>query len=142
MKKAISFLMVIVILGFAACSQPASAGILQSEKPRVTTPVASQADLSTLVDGSSEFALDLYRTLKDNDGNLFYSPYSISLALAMIFAGARGETEEQMANTLGFFLPQDRLHPVFNSLDIELASRGEGARGKDEEGEYSTRELM
>ena len=93
MKTVISFLMVIVILGFTACSQPASAGILQSEKPRVIEPPVSQGDLATLTDGNSEFAFDLYQTLKDIDGNLFYSPYSISLALVMTYAGARGETE-------------------------------------------------
>jgi serpin B len=65
---------------------------------------------------------------------LFYSPYSISLALAMTYAGARGETEEQMAEALHFTLPQDDLHPAFNALDQELAQRGEGAEGKDEEG--------
>jgi len=66
--------------------------------------------------------------------NLFYSPHSISLALAMTVAGARGETERQMADTLHFTLPQDRLHPAFNRLDLELAQRGEGAEGKDGEG--------
>lgn len=134
MKKALSVLMVIVIIGLTACSQPASAGILQSEKPRVTEPQVSQGDLATLVDGNNDFALDLYQALKDTDGNLFYSPYSISLALAMTYAGARRETEAQMANTLGFSLPQNNLHPTFNGLDIELASRGEGAKGKDEKG--------
>jgi serpin B len=56
------------------------------------------------------------------------------LALAMTYAGARGETEQQMADTLHFILPQGRLHPAFNGLDLELAARGEGAEGKDEEG--------
>jgi len=121
-------------MGLTACSQPASAGVLQSEKPRVTEPQVSQGDLATLVDGSSDFAFELYHTLKDTGDNLFYSPYSISLALAMTFAGARGETEHQMADAMHFSLLQDRLHPAFNSLDIELTSRGEGARGKDEGG--------
>ena len=134
MKKVLSVLMVIVIMSLTACSQPASAGILQSEKPRVTEPQVSQGDLATLVDGNSEFTFELYHTLKDTGGNLFYSPYSISLALAMTFAGARGETERQMVDAMHFSLLQDRLHPAFNSLDIELASRGEGAKGKDEEG--------
>jgi len=133
-KKVISVIIAIVILGLTACSQPASAGILQSEKPRVTEPQVSQGDLAILVDGNSELAFNLYRVLKDTDGNLFYSPYSISLALAMTFAGARGETERQMADTLNFLLPQDSLHPAFNGLDIDLSSRGEGAEGKDGEG--------
>jgi serpin B len=50
----------------------------------------------------------------------------------MTYAGARGETEEQMADALHFTLPQDDLHPAFNALDQELARRGEGAEGKDE----------
>jgi serpin B len=90
--------------------------------------------MSDLVAGNSAFAFDLYQALSVEDGNLFYSPYSISLALAMTYAGARRETEQQMANTLQFILSQDRLHPAFNGLDLELAGRGEGAEGTDEEG--------
>jgi serpin B len=52
----------------------------------------------------------------------------------MTYAGARSITEQQMADTLHFALNQSRLHPAFNSLDLELASRGEGAEGKDDEG--------
>ena len=52
----------------------------------------------------------------------------------MTYSGARGETEQQMADTLHFALSQDRLHPAFNSVDIELGKRGEGAEGKDNEG--------
>jgi len=52
----------------------------------------------------------------------------------MTYAGARGETERQMADALHYTLPQNRLHPAFNALDLALASRGEGAKGKDGEG--------
>ena len=106
---------------------------LRSTKERAA-PAATAAELAELVDGNSAFAFDLYRSLGAEDGNLFYSPYSISLALAMTYAGARGETERQMADTVHFLLPQDRLHPAFNALDIELASRGEGSVGKEDEG--------
>lgn len=114
--------------------EPISINILQSEKQRVTSPEVNEADLVTLVDGNSDLTFDLYQALKEIDGNLFYSPYSISQALAMTYAGAHGETEKQMSDTLRFTLSQDRLHPTFNSLDIELGKRGEGAQGKDEEG--------
>ena len=67
--------------------------------------------------------------LAKRDGNLFYSPYSISVALAMAYAGSGGETERQMAETLHFWLPQDRLHPALNSLDLELASRSTDGEG-------------
>ena len=107
-----------------------------SEKERLVSPDVSDADLGELVEGNSTFAFELYRFLVDQQGddNLFYSPYSISLALAMTYAGARGETEQQMADALAFTLPQDQLHPAFNALDQELAQRGEGAEAKDEEG--------
>ena len=114
--------------------KPTSIKILQSEKQRVTSPDVNEADLVTLDNGNSSFAFDLYQALRQENDNLFFSPYSISLALAMTYAGARGETAEQMAATLHFILSQDRLHPAFNSVDIELSQRGKGAKGKDEEG--------
>ena len=131
MKKVLLILMAFVLMGLAACSQAAAAEILQSEKSRNTEPRVSQNEMATLVDGNSEFAFDLYQVLKEGGGNLFYSPYSISVALAMTISGARGETEGQMADTLNFTLPQDSIHPVFNGLDMDLNSRGKGARGKD-----------
>ncbi|MFZ2656860.1 MAG: serpin family protein, partial [Victivallales bacterium] len=73
-------------------------------------------DLKTLVDGNREFAFKLYKELSKQEGNLFFSPYSISTALAMTYAGARGETEKQMAEILCFKLGQDRLHPAFATL--------------------------
>ena len=106
---------------------------LRSTKERAA-PAATAAELAELVDGNSAFAFGLYRTLAEEDGNLFYSPYSISLALGMTYAGARGETERQMADTVHFLLPQDRLHPAFNALDIDLASRGGGTVGNGDEG--------
>jgi serpin B len=128
---AASILMVILMLGLAACP-PASAGeLIKSDKPRDTAPDVNESELALLVEGNSAFAFELYRELKEEDGNLFCSPYSLSLALVMTYAGARGETEEQMADALNFNLTQDRLHPALNALSLELDSRGEGAKGKD-----------
>lgn len=135
MKKVfLCVLMVALMLGVTACAQPVAGEVIQSDKQRVTSPDVNEADMTTLVDGNSAFAFDLYQAFRDTDGNLFYSPYSISLALAMTYAGARGDTAQQMADTLHFLLSQDNLHRAFNSLDIELGKRGEGAKGKDGEG--------
>lgn len=133
-KTLLSVLCTLLVLPLAACAQPAAAGKVKSDKPRITSPVVRPADEALLVEGNSAFAFDLYQALREKDGNLFYSPHSISLALAMTYAGARGETAQQMADTLHFILSQDNLHPAFNSLDIELSKRGEGAQGKDGEG--------
>ena len=94
--------------------------IAQSQAQRDTSPDVSLASLSELTDGNTDFAFDLYQALRKDDGNLFFSPFSISAALAMPYAGARNETEQEMAETLHFTLPQDRLHPAFNALDREL----------------------
>ncbi len=130
----ISVFMLALMLGLAACPQAAGGELLQSEQPRDTAPDVSATELNTLVEGNSTFAFDLYQELKDREVNLFYSPYSISLALAMTYGGARGETEAQMADALNFTLPQSQLHPAFNALSLELDSRGQGAQGKDGEG--------
>jgi serpin B len=69
-----------------------------------------------VVTGNNVFAFDLYAQLRQEKGNLFFSPYSISNALAMTYAGARGETAKQMAQTLHFGLAQDDLHTAFSEL--------------------------
>jgi len=69
-----------------------------------------------VVEGNNAFALELYARLRAREGNLFLSPYSISTALAMTYAGARGNTEKQMAQVLHFALPQEKLHPAFKAL--------------------------
>ena len=82
-------------------------------------------DVLQLASNSSNFAFDLYRTVSDEqEGNLFFSPFSISQVLAMAYAGARGETELQMAETLRYGLRQERLHPAFKTLYGALRSRG------------------
>ena len=101
-----------------------SGGEVRSDRQRNDSPRASARDLKALVQGNNTFAFELYRELSDGQGNLFFSPFSISQALAMTLAGARGETERQMTNTLHYELPQSALHPSFNALDRELASRG------------------
>jgi len=132
--KLIAILIVVLLLPLAACAQPAPGELLKSDKERITSPAVNKSEQALLVEGNSAFAFELYQAVKGKEGNIFYSPYSISVALAMTYAGARGETAQQMADTLHFLLDQDRLHPAFNWLDEELASRGEGARGKDGEG--------
>ena len=109
-------------------TSPTAVDELRSDKDRSVSAVGS-ADLGELVRGNNAFAFDLYRVLSDGEGNLFYSPFSISQALAMTSAGARGETLRQMEATLQYRLPQSELHPAFNALDRTLASRGQEPGG-------------
>lgn len=78
----------------------------------------------SVVEGNTSFALDLFSQLKASPGNLFFSPYSVSTALAMTYAGARGETERQMARVLHFDKEQPQLHSAFGELQRQLAEAG------------------
>jgi serpin B len=78
------------------------------------------ADVRALVDGNTTFALDLYQQLKSAEGNLFFSPHSISTALAMTYAGARGNTAKQMSRALHLKLDEKQLHKAFGQLEAQL----------------------
>ena len=82
-------------------------------------------DLAGLTGGNTAFALDLYARLKSADGNLFFSPYSISTCLGMTYAGARGATAAQMAQTLHFDTNPLRLGAAFGELQQQLNNEPE-----------------
>lgn len=107
----------------------ASSSLSRDRAPKVTT-----ADAEELREGNTAFATDLYATLRTGalaGKNVFFSPHSISTAMAMTHAGARGTTESQIASGLHFTLPQDRLHPAFDALDLALAQRADATHTKD-----------
>ena len=89
--------------------------------------IGQEVSMSAVVEGNSQFALDLYGTLRDQPGNLFFSPSSISTALAMTYAGARGETAQQMARVLSFPVPQEQLPQAFRSPGQLLQVRARAA---------------
>lgn len=107
--------------------EPTGFEIASSAYERDLDPDTTEAELSALVAGHTAFALDLYRWLRtaEPDENLFYSPHSISVALAMTYAGARGTTADEMAATLHFDLPGATLHAANNRLALALDSREE-----------------
>jgi len=82
-------------------------------------------DKASVVQGNTEFALSLYAQLHSQEGNLFFSPLSLSTALAMTYAGARGQTAEQMATVLHFPAEQQQLPPVFATLSKDLYADSE-----------------
>jgi serpin B len=106
-------------------------GVLKADVARDTAPQVPASDLATLTAGNTAFAFDMYHRVAPAEGNMVFSPYSISIALAMTYAGSRGATEQAMASTMHFTLSQQALHPAFNSLDLALASRGANAAGRE-----------
>ena len=94
-------LVMFMSLSLVACSVGAT---VDSDDTRDTPQNVGEPTLSELVEGNNAFVFDLYQAVRNEDGNLFFSPYSISTALAMVYAGARTSTEEQMANVLHYAL--------------------------------------
>jgi len=71
-----------------------------------------------LVDSNAAFAFNLYQAVREPDGNLFFSPYSIFVALAMARAGAAGETASQMDAVL--HLPREGVAQGHRELAQQL----------------------
>ena len=133
-KTSCALLTALLCTASASCDSGVSAPkveVAQSSVQRVIDPQVSDSDTTTLASDNAAFAFDLYKQLIATNDNLVFSPASISIALAMTYAGAAGTTASEMAQTLHFTLPPERLHPAFDALDLALASRGEGQLGAD-----------
>ena len=115
--------------------EPPPIETVKSSLARNTTPTLSAPELAAFESGEAAFALDLYKktiALPDSaDKDVLLSPHSVSTALAMTYAGSKGETKAEMKKALHFDLDDDRLHTAFNYLDLALESRGKGQPGKD-----------
>ena len=88
-----------------------------------TTP--TDADRELLLEGTTELALDLHQRIATTapESNALAAPYSISTALAMTFAGARGTTAEELAEVCGF--PPQRVHATVAALDEQVDHEAE-----------------
>lgn len=105
---------------------------LRSNVERDTSPDISQSELAQLAADNANFGFTLLRALREGDESLVFSPHSLSVAFAMVYAGANGTTHAQIASTLSYNLPEPKLHAGFNALELALASRN-----LPEEGEFS-----
>lgn len=125
-------LVVVLILVTTGCSD-GTIDLPGGGKPQEVISELSREDqgdfpldeLAGLADGNTAFALDLYQQLASREGNLFYSPYSISAALAMTYAGAEGNTAQEMAAVFHFLENENQLHAGFNALDQYLEGLAE-----------------
>lgn len=95
---------------------------LKSDVQRLAANV-DPGNAETLAGGNRHLAANLYAQLTPEVRNLFYSPYSISTAMAMTYVGARGNTKTEIAEALRFTLPDSELHLAFNGLERALSER-------------------
>lgn len=124
MKGYFAVLIIIMVgLVLAGCGGAAADDIQRSKVERVTEATIDQAAITAAADSNNAFGLDLYGSVRGTPGNLVFSPYSISSALAMTYAGARNATASQMAAALHFDLAPADLYPALNQLDAALTSK-------------------
>ncbi len=100
---------------------PAAPQAVRANVPRAE-PTVSRADATAVRGGNALFAGRILARLSSARSNVALSPASISQALAMVFAGARGMTASQIARSLDFRLPPGRLGAAFNAADRSLAN--------------------
>ena len=125
--------LVAVLLAACGTDLPAPNGgqLAKSDKPRLSASSVPAADVTEQAHDDTAFAFDLYAQLAPTPGNLFFSPHSISTALALTWAGARGQTASDMASALQFSMPAERTHAAFNALDQALQSRAQVGTSED-----------
>ncbi len=92
---------------------------VSSSAPRELAPGATPQEVAAAVAGNTDFGAALLR-LSQPGANVFFSPYSISQALSMVYAGARGETAAQMSEVFGFSPTQARHHPAMNAVELAM----------------------
>lgn len=86
------------------------------QPPKANDTGSTPQGIQEVVNSNNQFAFELYSELdKSYNGNLFYSPYSISAALAMTYEGAKGQTAEEMKSV--FHFPENGiLRPNFAAI--------------------------
>jgi serpin B len=107
-----------------APSQSTASQEVVSKLARLAVTRSAENDMAEVVAGNNAFSLDLLRAVRSKNKNLVCSPYSLSLALAMTMAGAKGKTQDEMKQVLHVSLSDDRLQPALNALDRSLTSNG------------------
>jgi serpin B len=88
----------------------------------------AESDPRALARDNNAFALSLYGKLAPTEGNLFFSPYSISSAMGMTYAGARDNTAAEMAKALEFAATPEQLPAAFKRLNtaVQASARNDG----------------
>ena len=135
MKKIIFCLLITPLLFTSACgpvTKPKGVVYAQSQLTRDLDPKLDLDSLSTLSASNTAFAFSFYDQVRDTDGNIIFSPLSLSLALSMALAGARGDTRQEMLDAMSLQSLGDETSPAFNALLLAIEGSQQDLEGEDE----------
>ena len=126
MKNAVPFLLLAALGGCGAVPAPAPEALVREEaRPALPVLPVNPEAAANIAAGQAEFGVNLYRSLAAKGDNVFLSPTSISTALGMVYAGAEGETAQEMAQALRY--PPSGVHEgmgaLLRQLPIEAGGR-------------------
>ncbi len=102
--------------------------VSKSAVPRVST-VPENGELEAQATSINQFSVAMYKQLAEDDANIFFSPYSITSALGMAEAGAKGATASQIREALSVTLDGDAFHSAMNALDQDMIGHTESVEG-------------
>ncbi|MEX2119180.1 MAG: serpin family protein [Pirellulales bacterium] len=123
MRTALLLLVSALLLGCSDGKAPPRASP-KAAGAKVTPFVPKGPPAPEVIESTNRFALDLYAEMaKREQGNVFFSPLSISTGLAMAYAGAGGQTKSEIAQVLHVAGPEPELHRTFAALRRDVHSR-------------------
>ncbi|MFP4402322.1 MAG: serpin family protein [Candidatus Nanoarchaeia archaeon] len=103
MQKKFRVNIIVIFLIFIATIMSGCTLYNSSQTPLADDSNSSQEGVEEVVRANNAFPFNLYYELdKEEDGNLFFSPYSIFAALAITYEGANGQTAEEMREVFDF----------------------------------------
>ncbi len=82
--------------------------------------VSAQQEMNETVKGNNRFAFNLFEEVQKEGENVFFSPYSISSALAMTYTGAEGGTRQEMQKVFGFSNDKQGQAEAYHMLNKHL----------------------
>ena len=139
-RIALTFGCIALLIGCGAVDpdEPAEAPgeLLKGQQERDTAPEIDAEAFDQFTADNRDFAFAMFDQLREDEGeeeNVFVSPHSITSALAMTYAGADGNTRDEMAAALNYLVGDDDLHPAFNKLDLQLDERTDIETDDDED---------
>ena len=109
-KLSLSILALSSIIGLTACNtipaQPTDPVSDDGDRDDADGRISTPEGVAQVVNANNQFAVDMYKEVSSNTtDNVFFSPYSLSTAVAMLYAGAQGDTQAQIQNTLHYPAP-------------------------------------